>query len=146
MFETLRSVLQFRELELDPVERRLARAANVDDLRSICKRRLPGGVFDYIDGAAEDEVTLRRSLEALEAAETKVLHTRASLGGRIRRLEISLRRTQLETFEFQELRSQEGDTDLAAAIVRFNQHQTTYQAALQTSANLLQQSILDFLV
>ncbi len=61
MFETLRSVLQFRELELDPVERRLARAANVDDLRRIAKRRLPGGVFDYIDGAAEDEVTLARN-------------------------------------------------------------------------------------
>ena len=69
MFETLRSVLQFRELELDPVERRLARAANVDDLRSICKRRLPGGVFDYIDGAAEDEVTLRRNEEGFDRLE-----------------------------------------------------------------------------
>lgn len=103
-----------------------------------------GLLYDGLVGSSE--VTLRRSLEALQAAETKVLHTRASLGGRIRRLDISLRRTQLETFEFQELKSQEGDTDLAEAIVRFNQHQTTYQAALQTSASLLQQSILDFLV
>lgn len=61
MFETLRSVLQFRELELDPVERRLARAANVDDLRAMAKRRLPGGVFDYIDGAAEDELCIARN-------------------------------------------------------------------------------------
>ncbi|MFN3218565.1 MAG: alpha-hydroxy acid oxidase [Acidimicrobiales bacterium] len=58
MLETLRSVLQFREFQLDPVERRLARAANVDDLRRMAKRRLPAGVFDYIDGAAEDERTL----------------------------------------------------------------------------------------
>lgn len=69
MFETLRSVLQFREFELDPVERRLARAANVDDLRAICKRRLPGGVFDYIDGAAEDEVTLHRNEAGFERLE-----------------------------------------------------------------------------
>ena len=61
MLETLRSVLQFRKFEFDPVERRLGRAANVDDLRRIAKRRLPGGVFDYIDGAAEDEVTLGRN-------------------------------------------------------------------------------------
>lgn len=31
---------------------------NVDDLRRIAKRRLPRGVFDYIDGAADDERSL----------------------------------------------------------------------------------------
>jgi L-lactate dehydrogenase (cytochrome) len=59
--ETLRSVIRFRELELSPVARRLSRAANVDDLRRMARRRLPGGVFDYIDGGAEDELTLRRN-------------------------------------------------------------------------------------
>ena len=33
-------------------------AASVADLRRIARRRLPGGVFDYIDGGAEDERTL----------------------------------------------------------------------------------------
>ena len=69
MLETLRSVLRFREVELDPVERRLARAANVEDLRAICRRRLPGGVFDYIDGAAEDEVTLARNRRGFDDVE-----------------------------------------------------------------------------
>lgn len=55
---TLRSVIRFQPIETDPVERRLARAASVEDLRRIAHRRLPGGVFDYIDGAAEDERTL----------------------------------------------------------------------------------------
>jgi L-lactate dehydrogenase (cytochrome) len=58
VIETLRSVLRFRRLELDPVARRLARAASVADLRAIARRRLPRGVFDYIDGGAEDERTL----------------------------------------------------------------------------------------
>ena len=61
MLRTLRSVLRFRRLELDARKRRLARAANVDDLRSIAQRRLPQGVFDYIDGGAEDEVSLSRN-------------------------------------------------------------------------------------
>ena len=61
MFESLRAVLQFREFERDPVARRLARVANVEDLRRIAKRRLPAGVFDYIDGAAEDELTIERN-------------------------------------------------------------------------------------
>ena len=58
MLETLRSVLQFRPVELDGTARRLTRAANVADLRRFAKRRLPSGVFDYIDGAAEDEHSL----------------------------------------------------------------------------------------
>jgi L-lactate dehydrogenase (cytochrome) len=58
VLETLRSVVRFGPVETDPVERRLRRAASVADLRRIAKRRLPGGVFDYIDGAAEDERTL----------------------------------------------------------------------------------------
>ena len=33
-------------------------------LRSLAKRRLPGGVFDYIDGGAEDEQTLASNVEA----------------------------------------------------------------------------------
>jgi L-lactate dehydrogenase (cytochrome) len=67
VIETLRSVLRFRRLELDPVARRLARAASVADLRAIARRRLPRGVFDYIDGAAEDERTLAANSAAFAA-------------------------------------------------------------------------------
>src|SRR4029079_18444143 len=35
--------------------------ARVPALRRIAKRRLPRGVFDYVDGAAEDERTLGRN-------------------------------------------------------------------------------------
>jgi L-lactate dehydrogenase (cytochrome) len=61
--ETLRSVLRFEPLELDPVTRRLRRAANVADLRAMARRRLPRGVFDYIDGGAEDERALRGNVD-----------------------------------------------------------------------------------
>ncbi|WP_417318389.1 alpha-hydroxy acid oxidase [Erythrobacter aureus] len=37
----------------------LGKAHNIDDLRSLAKRRLPRAMFDYIDGGAEDEVTVR---------------------------------------------------------------------------------------
>ncbi len=58
MFDTLRSVLRFRRFETNSDRRRLTRVANVADLRRLAERRLPGGVFDYIDGGAEDEITL----------------------------------------------------------------------------------------
>jgi L-lactate dehydrogenase (cytochrome) len=68
MIETLRSVLRFRRVELDPVARRLARAASVADLRAIARRRLPRGVFDYIDGGAEDERTMAANMAAFAGA------------------------------------------------------------------------------
>ncbi len=64
MIKTLRSVVRFKPIETDPVARRLAKAADVSDLRRIAKRRLPHGVFDYIDGAAEDERTVAANTEA----------------------------------------------------------------------------------
>ena len=36
-----------------------APAATVADLRERARRRLPRMVFDFVDGGAEDEVTLR---------------------------------------------------------------------------------------
>jgi L-lactate dehydrogenase (cytochrome) len=38
---------------------RLSQAVNIADLRRMAQRRLPPVVFDYIDGGAEDEITLR---------------------------------------------------------------------------------------
>jgi (S)-mandelate dehydrogenase len=39
-------------------------AINIEDLRAIAKRRLPRFVFTYVDGGAEDEITLRGNRDA----------------------------------------------------------------------------------
>src|SRR3954471_11984761 len=44
----------------------LAQAVSIEDLRSIAKRRLPRAIFDFFDGGAEDEVTLRDNRAAFE--------------------------------------------------------------------------------
>ncbi len=69
MFKTLRSVIRFRKFQLDPVARRLSRCASIDDLRRLAQRRLPRGVFGYIDGAAEDERTAGRNRSAYQRIE-----------------------------------------------------------------------------
>src|SRR5437867_12566502 len=43
------------------------RVLNIEDLRRRAKRRLPRVVFDYIDGGAEHEWTLRVNCRAFEA-------------------------------------------------------------------------------
>jgi L-lactate dehydrogenase (cytochrome) len=45
---------------------RIEHCHNIDDFRSMARRRLPGPIFHYIDGAADDEVTCRRNVEAYE--------------------------------------------------------------------------------
>ncbi len=44
----------------------LAQAVNIEDLRVLAKRRLPRAIFDFFDGGAEDEVTLRENRSAFE--------------------------------------------------------------------------------
>jgi L-lactate dehydrogenase (cytochrome) len=45
---------------------RLTDCHNVDDFRTLARRRLPGPVFHYIDGAADDEGTKARNTAAFD--------------------------------------------------------------------------------
>ena len=45
---------------------RLTDCHNFADFRRLASKRLPGPIFHYIDGAADDEVTYRRNTEAYE--------------------------------------------------------------------------------
>src|SRR3954447_11314725 len=47
----------------------VASCRNVEDFRRLAKRRLPGPIFHYIDGAADDEVTLRRNTAAFDSCD-----------------------------------------------------------------------------
>ena len=43
------------------------RVVNIEDMRRLARRRLPDAVFDYLDGGAEGESTLRENCRAFEA-------------------------------------------------------------------------------
>ena len=45
---------------------RLTQCHNFHDFRRLARRRLPGPIFDYIDGAADDETTHRRNSASFE--------------------------------------------------------------------------------
>lgn len=68
-WSALRDLARPRRLPGDATDRRLARAATVGDLRAIARRRVPRAVFDYTDGAAGAELSLRRSRAAFERVE-----------------------------------------------------------------------------
>ena len=45
---------------------RLSQCHNFHDFRTLAKRRLPGSIFNYIDGGADDETSLRRNSTSFE--------------------------------------------------------------------------------
>ena len=47
----------------------LQRAASIEDLRRLARRRIPRFAFDLVDGGAESERNLRRNMEAFEEVE-----------------------------------------------------------------------------
>jgi (S)-mandelate dehydrogenase len=74
------------------------RAFSIEDLRRAAKRRLPRAVFDFIDGGAEDEITLRGNRAAFEKVRLlrKVLvgvaqvNTETSILGKTAKLPIAI--------------------------------------------------------
>jgi isopentenyl diphosphate isomerase/L-lactate dehydrogenase-like FMN-dependent dehydrogenase len=46
--------------------RAVARAYSIDELRRLARKRLPRAIFGFIDGGAEDELTLRDNRAAFE--------------------------------------------------------------------------------
>lgn len=65
----LRSVVKIDPPSVHRTERALARAHTIEDLRTLARRRTPTSVFDYVDGAAEQEASLARSKAAYAAVE-----------------------------------------------------------------------------
>jgi len=69
-------LLGFRRPVWNRVERRLAQALSVKDLARIARRTTPRSVFDYVHGAAEDELSIARARRAFAQVEfePRVLH------------------------------------------------------------------------
>ena len=62
-------LLHFKKPDLNAKHRRLQSAQTIWDLRKIAKRRTPAAAFDYTDGAAEGEISLRRARQAFRDVE-----------------------------------------------------------------------------
>ncbi|HWA67746.1 MAG TPA: alpha-hydroxy acid oxidase [Mycobacteriales bacterium] len=100
---------------------RLARAADISDLRLLAQRRAPRMVFDYVDGAAEDERSMRESIAVFDQVRfrPRVLRdvsevvTTTELFGRTVAMPLVLGPTG-----FTRMMHQEGEPAVAAAAAR----------------------------
>ncbi|GAA3860072.1 alpha-hydroxy acid oxidase [Leifsonia kafniensis] len=62
----VRQLVQLKVPVLSRQRRVLANAFNVAEYRAAARRALPAGIFDYLDGGAEDEATLHRNRAVFE--------------------------------------------------------------------------------
>ncbi|MEM6907513.1 MAG: alpha-hydroxy acid oxidase [Pseudomonadota bacterium] len=101
---------------------RLADCHNVDDFRRLAKARLPFPVFDYIDGAADDELTKARNTAAYETCDlvpdvlagVAEIDTSCTILGRTSALPLMLSPTAVQrAFHWQ------GETAVAKAAQKF---------------------------
>jgi L-lactate dehydrogenase (cytochrome) len=60
----IRQLIRMKPVERDIVKRRLGRCYSVADLRRSAKLLIPRPVFDYVDGAADDELSMAGNLRA----------------------------------------------------------------------------------
>ena len=65
----LKEFMTFKKPSLDFAGNRLEKALTIYDLRKIAKRRTPAAAFDYTDGAAEGEFSMKRARQAFEDIE-----------------------------------------------------------------------------
>jgi len=104
-------------------------------------------ISDHLkSGVVADANTLRTTdLRALDTNLDVLSQTRATVGATTNRLETADSRLQEVEESLTKLLSDVEDADMAKTYVDFSMQQSVYQSALKAGANIVQQSLLDFL-
>ena len=108
------------------------------------------GVFANLAGlrealAANDQSGITAAAEGLAADYARSTRIRGETGARVQGLESRQSRLEDQDLATKALLSTLSDTDMADAVARFQTLQTALQASLQTTARVLDLSLLDFL-
>jgi flagellar hook-associated protein 3 FlgL len=104
-------------------------------------------ISDHLkSGTVADANTLRSTdLQGLDANLDAIGKARATVGATTNRLESADSRLQQVEESTTRLLSDVEDADMAKTYVDFSMQQSVYQSALRAGANIVQQSLLDFL-
>jgi len=95
------------------------------------------------DPLGTDEFTLL--IKTLQDAQNHLLVKTAEIGGRQRRLELLEARYEQDHLNYESMRSDAEDVDMAEVIMYLKMAEAVYQAALSAGARVIQPSLMDFL-
>jgi len=90
-----------------------------------------------------DELT--KKIKTVQDAQNHLLTRTAELGGRSRRLELLEARYEQDFINYEQMRSDAEDADMAEVIMYLKMAETVYQASLSAGARIIQPTLMDFL-
>lgn len=109
------------------------------DLREIFKN-----ILDHLDSGDTNSLTTS-DLTDIQATTNNVLRLRAEVGSKQNRMDDAKSKNTEDNFNMTEILSKTEDIDIAEKTMQFATLQTVYTASLQTSAKVIQPTILDYL-
>jgi flagellar hook-associated protein 3 FlgL len=110
----------------------------------------PNGAFSHLAALRDalrsnDQGAITRAAEGLKDDFDRVVRIRGETGARVQEIESRQQRLEDQNVASMALLSSLEDVDFTQAIARFQTLQTALQASLQTSARILDLSLMDFL-
>jgi len=113
-------------------------AQGVDFFRHLIELR------DHLE-AGDIEAIQTQDIQNLQGDEDHLIQFGAMNGARQAQMEAALGELNDQEFALTGMISKEGDADMAETIVRLNEVQYAYQAALQSGAKIMNSSLMDYL-
>jgi len=95
--------------------------------------------------AGEPAENIGRMITPLQGAQNHLLTKTAEIGGRVRRLELLEARYESDAINYERMRSDAEDADMAEVIMYFKMAEAVHQAALSAGARVIQPTLMDFL-
>lgn len=100
--------------------------------------------LDSSDPADINKLTTE-NLTDIQAAHNNILKSRSTVGAMQNRMDSALSKNKDEILNLKEILSSNEDVDVAETTMQYAMLQTTYIAALQTGAKVIQPTLLDYL-
>jgi flagellar hook-associated protein 3 FlgL len=93
----------------------------------------------------DDQAAIQTVIDQLDGAVGQMSEGRGIIGGRLNLVDSAKQDLSQRNLTIEGLRSEIEDVDMAEAITRLTQVESTFQATLGTAARVVQQSLLDYL-
>ncbi|MBW9154974.1 flagellar hook-associated protein FlgL [Clostridium tagluense] len=109
--------------------------------------KLLGNITSHLDSAEANDIKAltNTDLEGIQKVTTNILKLRSEVGAKQNRMESAETRNEDQNFNMTEILSATEDIDITEKTMEYATMQTVYMASLQTSAKVLQPSLLDYL-
>jgi len=109
--------------------------------------KLLGNITNHLDStdSVDTNKLANEDLEGIQKAMTNILKLRSQVGAKQNRMESAESRNVDANFNMTEILAATEDIDITETVMEYATMQTIYMASLQTSAKVLQPSLLDYL-